>query len=104
MGAQAAGASIDPDISADGRYVAFESEASNLVRGDTNGAFDVFVRDLGTGTTSRLSVAGNRRPANDASYSADISADGRYVAFHSAASNLVPGDTNGVDDVFLRNR
>jgi Tol biopolymer transport system component len=103
-GAQAAGASVSPDISATGRYLAFESEAPNLVPGDTNGAFDVFVRDLRTGTTSRVSVAGNHRQANGAGSSADISATGRYVAFESAASNLVPGDTNGVTDVFLRER
>jgi Tol biopolymer transport system component len=102
FGAQAAGASVNPDISADGRYVAFESEAPNLVPGDTNSAFDVFLRDLGTSTTSRLSVAGNRRQANDYSDNADIGADGRVVAFESAASNLVPGDTNGVNDVFVR--
>jgi Tol biopolymer transport system component len=89
-------------ISADGRYVAFESDSSNLVPGDTNGTFDVFVRDRMTNTTTRVSVASDGTQANDRSDLPVISADGRYVAFPSPASNLVPGDTNGVRDVFVR--
>lgn len=73
-------------ISADGRYVAFESWASNLVSGDTNGTYDVFVRDRVAGTTERVSVAGDGNQANHGSYNPSISADGRYVAFSSRAS------------------
>ena len=97
-------------ISADGRFVAFTSLATNLVPGDTNGTSDVFVRDRLTGATERVSVDGRGRQGNDASgligvggYPA-ISADGRFVAFPSFASNLVMGDTNGVGDVFVRDR
>jgi Tol biopolymer transport system component len=90
-------------ISADGRYVAFESAASNLVPGDTNSVGDIFVRDLQAKTTRRISVTSTSAQANsDSSYPPVISADGRYVAFVSDATNLVPGDTNGVEDVFVR--
>jgi WD40-like Beta Propeller Repeat len=91
-----------PQISDDGRYVAFRSAASNLVPGDTNGAADIFVHDLQTGTTVRVSVGNSGAQANGESLGPTISGDGRFVAFRSAASNLVPGDTNGVSDVFLR--
>jgi Tol biopolymer transport system component len=92
-----------PAISADGRYVAFHSADSNLVRGDTNRTFDIFVHDRRTGRTSRVSVSGNGRQANGESLGApSVSADGRYVAFTSLASNLVPGDRNGITDVFVR--
>ncbi len=91
-------------ISADGRFVAFGSEASNLVPGDTNGHSDVFVRDRLTGTTERVSVSSDGTQGNYGGYWPSISADGRYVAFHSPASNLVPGDTNGHSDVFVRDR
>ena len=105
-GTQANGASPDtPAISWGGRFVAFESDASNLVPGDTNGASDVFVRDLRTGTTTLASVAYDGGPANGGSlFGVAISGDGRFVAFESFASNLVPGDTNGVRDVFVRDR
>lgn len=99
------GISYNPAISGDGRYVAFNSEASNLVAGDTNGVADVFVRDLERNVTSRVSVGAGGAQANGSSDSAPaISADGRYVAFQSSASNLVAGDTNGTSDVFVRNR
>jgi Tol biopolymer transport system component len=75
--------------------VAFNSDASNLVSGDTNGASDIFVNDLQTGTTKRISVASDGTQGNNNSYNPSISADGRYVAFYSDASNLVSGDTNG---------
>ena len=88
-------------ISADGRFVAFPSEATNLVAGDTNGYMDVFVHDRTTGATSRVSVDSNGEQADQASYYPAVSADGRYVAFLSVASNLVSGDTNGVRDVFV---
>ena len=93
-----------PAISADGRFVAFNSGASNLVPGDTNGREDVFVRDRVTGTTERVSVGSAGEEGNSGSEWSAISADGRYVAFASRASNLVPGDTNGTNDVFVRDR
>jgi archaellum component FlaF (FlaF/FlaG flagellin family) len=102
-GTQANDISFVPAISGNGRYVAFTSAASNLVPGDTNGAVDVFVRDRRAGTTSRVSVSSTGAQANGYSYDPAMSADGRYVGFDSDASNLVPGDTNGVNDVFLRN-
>jgi archaellum component FlaF (FlaF/FlaG flagellin family) len=82
--------------------VTFASDASNLVPGDTNNHDDVFVRDLGLGTTQRVSVATNGTQANSDSGNPAISADGRYVTFQSYASNLVPGDTNHRTDVFVR--
>jgi Tol biopolymer transport system component len=100
--AQGNATSSYPSISTDGRYVAFYSDASNLVSGDTNGVADVFVRDTQTNTTSRVSLAFNGEQGNNLSWIPSISADGRYVAFYSAASNLVSGDTNGVADVFVR--
>ena len=104
-GSQGYGGSPEkPAISADGRYVAFESGSSNLVAGDTNGFEDVFVRDLQSGTTQRVSVATGGTQGNGFSSEPAISADGRYVTFSSAASNLVPGDTNGAPDVFVRDR
>ncbi len=92
-------------VSADGRYVAFDSQASNLVAGDTNAMFDVFVHDRLTGYVERISVssAGVEAQGGD-SYSQVVTPDGRYVVYNSSASNLVPGDTNGVHDVFLRDR
>jgi uncharacterized repeat protein (TIGR01451 family) len=96
--------SRDPTISADGRYVAFESAANNLVAGDTNGASDVFVRDLTNNTTSRVSIGSAGAQGNDWSYISAISADGRFVAFVSDASSLVAGDTNDAPDIFVRDR
>jgi Tol biopolymer transport system component len=101
-GAQSDGYSIIASISADGRYVAFSSYASNLVPGDTNGKTDVFVHDRKTAKTARVSVRFNGHQANGDSFDPAISANGRYVAFPSYASNLVPGDTNGTSDVFVR--
>jgi Tol biopolymer transport system component len=93
-------------VSAGGRYVAFFSVASNLVPGDTNGRWDVFVRDRLAGTTERVSVDSNgvQGNANSGLYGIAISADGRYVAFESAVNTLVPGDTNGSRDIFVRDR
>jgi Tol biopolymer transport system component len=96
--------SDEPSISADGRYVAFTSHADNLVPGDTNGWSDVFVRDLLLGQTSRVSLGSTGAEGNFHSYDASISADGRYVAFTSLSSTLVPGDTNFQDDVFVHDR
>lgn len=103
-GVQGNGASTYSSVSADGRLVAFQSSAWNLVADDTNGAIDVFVRDVWTGTTERVSVSSEGAQANGACDYSAISADGRYVAFRSSASNLVPGDTNGARDIFVRDR
>ncbi len=105
------GAGFDPDnfsgfpsISADGRYVAFQSWATDLVGGDSNGTLDVFVRDLQTNTTSRVSVDTAGGDPDNQSQNPSISADGRYVAFDSFATDLVVGDGNGQADVFVRDR
>src|SRR5258708_3372263 len=90
-----------PSISGDGRYVAFWSAASNLVPGDTNDTSDIFVRDRQAGTTERVTLDSAGVQANDLSGYLSISADGRFVEFSSRATNLVPGDTNGVWDVFV---
>jgi Tol biopolymer transport system component len=103
-GRQARGESYEQTISADGRFVAFYSQASNLVAGDTNGQPDVFVRDRLKRTTERVSVSTRGRQANYFSADPAISADGRFVVFDSGASNLVAGDTNGQPDVFVRDR
>jgi len=103
-GAQGNGGSFSPSISADGRFVAFASEATALVPGDHNRAEDVFVRDRRTGRTTLVSVDSAGKPGNGDSYSPSISADGRFVAFASEATNLVPGDTNGATDVFVHDR
>ena len=91
-------------ISADGRYVAFVSWAYNLVIGDTNSYDDIFLHDRKTQETTRVSVTSDGMQGNDFSFSASISSDGRYVAFVSVASNLVVGDTNGSEDIFVHDR
>ncbi len=96
------GDSLPVDLSTNGRYAVFESSASDLVPGDTNGATDVFVRDLAAGATLLVSVSTNGGVGNGASRTSAMTPDGRYVAFVSAASNLVAGDTNGIPDVFVR--
>jgi Periplasmic component of the Tol biopolymer transport system len=96
--------SVQPMISANGRYVVFVSLADNLVAGDTNARIDVFVHDLELRTTERVSVGPDGRQANDASDEPSISADGRYVTFESYATNLVAGDTNRQLDVFVHDR
>ncbi|MER6366303.1 hypothetical protein [Kitasatospora sp. NPDC001527] len=103
-GAQPDGDSYLGGLSAFGRYAVFTSDAANLVPGDTNGSSDVFVRDLVTGRTERVSVADDGGQATGSSSGRAISADGRYVAFASDAGGLVPGDTNGVFDVYVRDR
>jgi Tol biopolymer transport system component len=103
-GGQANSRSFVPAISADGRFVAFYSDASNLVAEDKNGSRDVFVNDRQTGETTRMSIDSSGTEANDDSFAPAISADGRFVTFSSAASNLVADDTNGADDVFFRDR
>jgi len=96
------GDSIPAGISTNGRYALFESSASDLIAGDTNGASDVFVRDLVAGTTVLVSADTNGLPGNGASDSGVLTPDGRFVAFVSAANDLVAGDTNGIRDVFVR--
>lgn len=91
-------------ISANGRWVAFESMASNLVAGDLPGTSDIFLHDRNNGTTTRVSLATGGGQPDGRSFGASISADGRYIAFLSDATNLVPGDTNGVTDLFVRDR
>jgi Tol biopolymer transport system component len=98
------GASDTPRISGNGRYVAFASDADNLVTGDGNHRTDVFVHDLVTGTTELVSQKGTEGPQGGTSTSPAINRDGRYVAFKSTSVNLVPNDTNGGSDVFLRDR
>lgn len=88
----------------DGNVLAFDSDASNLVTGDTNGVTDVFVRDLNAGTTTRVSVSSAGLQGNGFSNRPSISSDGRYVAFTSNANNLVAGDTNALEDVFVHDR
>ena len=102
-GAEGDNISSGPSISADGRYVAFDSTATNLIPGDTNAACDVFVRDRVAAQTTRVSVNTGGAQGNGAegSYLPSVSADGRYVAFFSDSSNLVSGDTNGKHDVFV---
>ena len=101
-GGEGNNASLFPSLSGDGRYVAFTSVADNLVAVDSNGAQDVFVRDRNTGITSRASVDPLKAEANGSSDNAFLSADGRYVIFDSAATNLRGTDANGVSDIFIR--
>lgn len=89
-------------ISTNGQYVLFESAASNLVIGDANNANDVFVRDVVNGITTLVSVNTNGVPGNGVSRNSVMTPDGRFVAFGSLASDLVPGDTNAIADVFVR--
>ncbi len=95
------GDSFSPRLSGAGRVVVFESVASNLVAGDTNGANDVFVHDRATGITRRVSVDSTGTQANEDAFSATIDPDGRVVGFASFATNLISGDTNGFIDVFV---
>lgn len=93
--------SQDPDMSADGTRIVFESNANNLDIGDTGLDFDIFIRDLNLGTTTRISKAAGGGEADDHSFNPRISADGRYVVFESDAANLVAGDMNSASDIFL---
>jgi len=103
-GAQADAVSSRPAVSGDGRFIAFQSAASNLVAGDTNGASDIFVHDRESGETTRVSVANDGGQANASSFEPGINADGRFVTFFSPASNLVEGDTNNTYDAFVHDR
>jgi hypothetical protein len=103
-GAEANGSSSSPFISDSGRFVAFVSSASNLIGLDGNGTSDVFVHDRKTKKTQRVSTRSNGAEANGGSLAQGISADGRYVLFYSSATNLVSGDSNGVTDIFVKDR
>ncbi len=96
--------SDQPDISADGRFIAFSSDATELVSGDDNNARDIFVHDRETGSTERVSLNSDGEEANFDSDAPAISDDGRFVTFHSFATNLRDNDTNGVADIFLHDR
>lgn len=99
-----AGQSYAPAVSANGRFVAFDSDAPDLVADKHNGRNDVYVRDRWTGSTTRVSTDSEGREGDGGSFTPSISGDGRYVAFVSDADNLVPGDTNKAADVFLKDR
>jgi hypothetical protein len=101
-GAQGNGNSYNARFSADGRSVVFESSASNLVAGDSNGTGDIFVKDLQSGAIQRVSTDAAGVQGNSSSFNAQFSADGRTVVFESYASNLVAGDSNGTYDVFVK--
>lgn len=103
-GEQGNGDSYWPLFSADGRYITFQSYATNLVDEDINSNGDTFLRDRMSDTTELVSINSNGEQGNGTSIDADISADGRYVAFFSRASNFVVGDTNGTYDLFIRDR
>lgn len=103
-GTQANGESDAPSINGAGRFVAFESLATNLVSGDTNGIRDIFVKDRQTGSTTRVSVGAGGAQSNGDSSQPFISSNGRFVAFVSSASNLVVGDTNALPDIFVHDR
>ena len=101
-GFQANSSSYNPKISDNGRYVVFESNASNLVRYDSNYNRDIFVRDLVNGTTKKVSLTADNYQSNSDSYNANISANGHYIVFESNADNLVADDTNYDRDIFIR--
>lgn len=103
-GAQANGVSTTASISANGRFVTFQSSATNLVSGDTNDAIDIFVKDMLTGRVERVSVTSNGGQADDGNYNPQISADGRVVTFESRATNLDPADTNDTLDIYVHDR
>lgn len=96
------GNSVPFGISTNGQFVLFESTADNLVADDTNNAQDIFVRDVINGTTTLVSVNTNGLSGSSESRDPVMTPDGRYVAFTSAATDLVSGDTNGIPDVFVR--
>jgi Tol biopolymer transport system component len=103
-GAQGNARSEDPRISADGAFIVYASDATNLVSGDTNAVRDVFLRDIAVHTTTRASVSSSGVQGNDLSSAPSCSSDGRFIVFGSYASNLVSGDTNATEDVYLRDR
>lgn len=100
-GVEANSFALSASISGDGRYIAFFSDATNLVAGDSNGVFDIFVHDVDSGETVRVSVSVDGIEGNQMSVYGVFSSGGRYLSFESYASNLVPGDTNGDGDIFV---
>lgn len=102
--ADADGPSFQPRISADGQWVAFHSSAQNLMPGINNSRHNVFLRDRESGVLRRLSVSPTGEQGNQSSQNASVSEDGRFVVFESEATNLLPGDTNNVADIFLYDR
>ena len=102
VGVEGNGQSVEATISQNGRFVVFESAASNLILADNNGLEDVFIKDLQFGAIRRASVSSSGLEADGISLGASLSADGRCVVFTSAATNLVVGDTNARRDVFVR--
>ena len=100
-GRQANGKSTATDMTPDGRYIVFDSEATNLVIGDTNGKSDVFIHDRDTRQTTRISVSSDGTQGDNISWGGRISADGRYIVFNSYATSLVPDDTNNLNDIFI---
>ncbi|MBF0160387.1 MAG: PD40 domain-containing protein [Magnetococcales bacterium] len=94
--------SYTPSVSGQGSLVVFASDATNLVDGDSNGQRDIFLRDLATNTTTRISIASSNTQANNDSLSPSLSTDGRSIAFVSEATNLVANDSNGRTDIFVR--
>ena len=112
-GVQANGNSYDPEISSGfdvdmqawGRFIVFRSDATNLVAGsDTNGTFDVFLYDRDTQNITRISEAADGAVGNNSSQDISISSDGRYITYSSSADNLVSGDSNSKEDIFLYDR
>lgn len=103
-GRKANAGSSDPALSADGSTLAFTSSASNLLAGDTDSLADIYLFDVQDSTLELASIGASGSKGNGASSAAALSTDGRLVAFASAASNLVPGDDNGVADIFVRDR
>ena len=103
-GAAGNGSSLLPAISPDGRFIAFQSGAANLIPGDTNGLFNSFVHDRQSGTTKLVSISsrGEQGNSNSFSFNTALSLKGRFATFESDATNLVPSDTNGTRDVFVR--
>lgn len=100
-GTPANGGSLSPVVSNDGQWIAFVSQADNLVAGDTNGVSDIFLHHVTAGLTRRISTAQDGTPGNGRSFAPSMSVDGRFISFASEADNLVFGDTNEVTDMFV---
>ncbi len=103
-GHQALGDSVTPSVSGDGRFVAFASDARNLVEADRNRRQDIFLRDMETGETHKITVGVRGRGANGSNRHPSVSGDGTRIAFESDATNLVTGDTNFASDIFVHDR
>lgn len=103
LGVKGDGESTYPSITADGKFVTFESAATNLVPNDTNGTYDIFLYDTTLNTIKRISVDGSGIEGNSYSTGSSISANGKFIVYNSDASNLVPNDNNGTYDIFRYN-